>query len=120
MTSYFVVLFVFPQQLHAVIAASVSIKSSQKLKKILEVSEAFVHILNMALHEGRFFFHVLVPCHSDHLGAWKLHEQQQKRSRVRIQAAEFRLGESRQSAFKSHQLFLYECSLEFYYFSLSS
>lgn len=33
-----VVLFASPQQLHAVIAASVSIKSSQKLKKILEVT----------------------------------------------------------------------------------
>lgn len=31
-----------PQQIHAVIAASVSIKSSQKLKKILEVADLFL------------------------------------------------------------------------------
>lgn len=42
-------LFVSPQQIHAVIAASVSIKSSQKLKKILEVSEPLVSRLNSTL-----------------------------------------------------------------------
>lgn len=41
----------FPQQLHAVIAASVSIKSSQKLKKILEVTEAVVSGLNIMLSQ---------------------------------------------------------------------
>lgn len=44
-------LFVSPQQLHAVIAASVSIKSSQKLKKILEVIEWFASGLDVMLNE---------------------------------------------------------------------
>jgi len=47
--SWFVQLFALLQQLHAVIAASVSIKSSQKLKKILEVTECSVSGLSRIL-----------------------------------------------------------------------
>lgn len=80
-----------------------SIKSSQKLKKILEVVESFVSGLNLTLNErtDSFSTFLFLLVSSDYLGAWKLHEQQQKRSGVRIQAAEFRLGELPLSAFKS-------------------
>lgn len=84
------------QQLHAVIAASISIKSSQKLKKILEVTEHLCILSNTPT-----VLYDLSACSSDYLGTWKLHEQQQKGSGVRIQAAEFRPGEWVSCAFTS-------------------
>lgn len=55
-----VVLLARPQQLHAVIAASVSIKSSQKLKKILEVKESVVSGFNVKRMLGFTFLLLLL------------------------------------------------------------
>lgn len=67
MAVYAYILF-FYQQLHAIIAASVSIKSSQKLKKILEVSCTLytephyraIHYLDFSYipHIMQFFSHI--------------------------------------------------------------
>lgn len=69
-----------PQQLHAIIAASVSIKSSQKLKKILEVGYTLYTELHSEFRRERI--PCLTPCNifishlSDNSGSGELHEQQ--------------------------------------------
>lgn len=56
---YMFSLFLSQQQLHAIIAASVSIKSSQKLKKILEVSVLFWFWCTFIKTERVFFYESL-------------------------------------------------------------
>lgn len=63
------------QQLHAIIAASVSIKSSQKLKKILEVSQYNCNVTVSCRFKALFVINYMISLISDHFGPWELHEQ---------------------------------------------
>lgn len=89
------ILFLFfllhPQQLNSIIAASMSIKSSTKLKKILEVRRRRRgDILRSLLKCVAFCKGPLTRFLSDRPRLRELHEQQQEGSSVRLPAAESR------------------------------
>lgn len=94
----------YSQQLHAIIAASVSIKSSQKLKKILEVNSVMRVCVSVCVSDELFWGPVLFGCafmslcllcdsSLDHPGPGELHEQQQERSCLWLQTTESGSGE---------------------------
>lgn len=58
------------QQLNAIIAASMSIKSSSKLKKILEVKR-----INFHVHRIIYAVKADLSLFLDHSCIWELHEQ---------------------------------------------
>lgn len=70
-------------QLNAIIAASASVKSSPKLKRMLEVSYVYLFVYEQHLcFTSSFIIVVLIV---DHLSLGKLYEQQQKRLRLWLQ-----------------------------------
>lgn len=94
------------------IAASVSIKSSQKLKKILEVGLCnslfgFSAFLFVCLNVQKLWLdkhELFCVTAADHFGSGELHEQQQERSCVWIQTAEFRPGNMAHSTLHYHKV----------------